>query len=290
MKNSTSAFAVDENLRTPTVGKPWASARPAEESMMPAFANQVVFITGAGSGIGRQLALALAAEGAAVVAVDLKPEPLEALGKDLGDARYAWAIADVTDITGLRSVVKDLERKIGPVDILIANAGIGRDTSALNFHAEDVEAQIKVNLIGVANSIDAVLPGMLARNRGHIVAMSSLASYRGLPKMSGYCAAKAGVNGLLEGMRIELRPKGIHVSIICPGWIRTPLTANIKVPQPYMMDVEYATRRIVDAIRAKKEFIAFPGPARRRMRLLRWLPSRLSDWLVVRVVRRMTAS
>jgi len=289
MKNSPSV-AENQNLPTPTGSNPWASARRAKEAIMPAFANQVVFITGAGSGIGRQLALALAAEGAAILAVDLKPEPLEALGKYLGDARYAWAIADVTDITGLRSVVKDLERKMGPVDILIANAGIGRDTSALNFHAEDVEAQIKVNLIGVANSIDAVLPGMLARNRGHIVAMSSLASYRGLPKMSGYCAAKAGVNGLLEGMRIELRPKGIHVSIVCPGWIRTPLTANIKVPQPYMMDVEYATQRIVEAIRAKKEFFAFPGPARRRMRLLRWLPSRLSDWLVVRVVRRMSAS
>ena len=255
---------------------------------MPAFANQVVFITGAGSGLGRQLALTLAAEGAAIVAIDLKSEPLEVLGRELGGARYAWAIADVTDVNALRLAVKDLEQRIGPVDILIANAGIGRNTSALDFHAEDVEAQIKVNLIGVANSIDAVLPGMLARGKGHIVGISSLASYRGLPKMSGYCAAKAGLNGLLEGMRIELRPKGIHVSIVCPGWIRTPLTADIKVPQPFMMDVEYAAGRIVDAIRAKKQFFAFPGPARRRMRLLRWLPSRLSDWLMVQVVRRLT--
>ncbi|HMF13043.1 MAG TPA: hypothetical protein VKE94_12085, partial [Gemmataceae bacterium] len=93
--------------------------------------------------------------------------------------------------------------------------------------------------------------------------------------------------GLLEGMRIELQPRGIHVSIICPGWILTPLTADLKVPQPFMMDVEFAARHIADAIRVKKPFFAFPGPARRRMRLLRWLPSRLSDWLMVQVVRRM---
>ena len=258
-------------------------------SRMAAFVNQVVFITGAGSGLGRQLALIFAAEGAAIVAVDLKADSLEALGKDLSGARYAWSVADVTDVAALRTAVKDLEQRVGPIDLLIANAGIGCGTSALDFHAEDVEAQVRVNLIGVANSIDAVLPGMLARGRGHIVGMSSLASYRGLPRMAGYCATKSGVNGLLEALRVELRTSGIHVSIICPGWIRTPLTADIDVPQPYMMDVDFAARRIIEAIRKKREFLAFPGPAARRMRLLRWLPSRLSDWLLVQVVRRMTA-
>jgi NAD(P)-dependent dehydrogenase (short-subunit alcohol dehydrogenase family) len=254
---------------------------------MSGFTNQTVFITGAGSGIGRQLAIRLASEGAAIAAVDLKSEPLESLGKELGSARYAWAIADVTDVDALRQAVKELETRVGPVDRLIANAGIGRETSALNFRAEDVEAQIRVNLIGVANSVDAVLPGMLARGSGQIVGISSLAAYRGLPKMAGYCAAKAGVNGLLEALRIELRPRGIRVSIICPGWIRTPLTADIKVPQPFMMDLDYAVGRIVVAIRAEKEFFAFPGQSRRRMQLLRWLPSGLSDWLVLQVVKRL---
>src|SRR5262249_7294080 len=105
--------------------------------------------------------------------------------------------------------------------------------------------------------------------------------------MAGYCATKAGVNGLLEGLRIELRPRGIQVTTICPGWIRTPLTADIKVPQPFMMEVDYAARRIVEAIRAKKTFLAFPGPSVRRMRLLRWLPARWSDWLMVQVIKRL---
>jgi short-subunit dehydrogenase len=255
---------------------------------MAAFANQVVLITGAASGLGRELALHLSREGASLTAVDLKPDGLESLGHALAGKPYAWAIADVTDVNALRAAVKELEYRQGAIDILIANAGIGCATSALEFHAEEVEAQIKVNLIGVANSIDAVLPGMLARGRGHLVGISSLASYRGLPKMAGYCATKAGVNGLLEGLRVELRPRGIHVTIICPGWIRTPLTAGLDVPHPFMMDVEYAAGRIVEAIQKQKEFLAFPGPSHRRVRLLRWLPSRLSDWLVTRSIRRLT--
>lgn len=255
---------------------------------MASFASQTVFITGAGSGLGRQLALTLARDGAAIAAVDLKSDGLESLGKQLAGKPYVWTLADVTDVNAMRAAVKELEKRQGPIGILIANAGIGRDTSALNLRAEDVEAQVKVNLIGVANSIDAVLPSMLARNRGHLVGISSLASYRGLPKMAGYCAAKAGVNALLEAFRVELRPHGIHVTIICPGWIRTPLTADIKVPQPFIMDVDYAAERIVDAIRRKNEFFAFPGPGLRRVRLLKWLPSRMSDWLLEQTVRRMT--
>src|SRR5215831_16422336 len=102
---------------------------------MSTFANQIVFITGAGSGLGRQLALTLAEEGAAIVAVDLKPDPLAALAADLGGRPFAWAVADVTDLPALRAAVNDLEQRQGPIDLLIANAGIGRETSALNFHA-----------------------------------------------------------------------------------------------------------------------------------------------------------
>jgi short-subunit dehydrogenase len=254
--------------------------------MMNSFANQVACITGAANGLGRQLALTLSAQGAAVVAVDLKPEPLASLGEELKGKHFAWAIADVTDLSALRTAIKELEQRQGPIDLLIANAGIGRETSALNFHAEDVEAQVRVNLIGVANSIDAVLPGMLQRHRGHLVAISSLASYHGLPKMAGYCAAKAGVNALLDGLRVELRHQGIAVTTVCPGWIRTALTANINVPHLYLMEVDYAARRIVEAIRRKKPFIAFPAATRRRVRLLSWLPCPLGDWLTIRAMQR----
>src|SRR5262249_14332764 len=151
-------------------------------SRMMTFAKQVALITGAGSGLGRELALRLGQEGAAIAALDLKPEPLAALAKELPGRRVAWAVADVTDRPTLRAAVSGLSQELGPIDLLVANAGIGMVNSALAFRAEDFEAQIRVNLIGVANSIEAVLPDMLKHRRGHLVAISSLASYRGLPK------------------------------------------------------------------------------------------------------------
>src|SRR5262249_6035278 len=164
---------------------------------MSSFSNRVALVTGAGSGLGRQLALTLAGEGAAIAAVDLTAEPLAALAADLPNRPVAWAIADVTDRGALAQALAELQSRLRPIDLLIANAGIGIETTALAFRAADIEAQIRVNLIGVANSIEAVLPGMIERKGGHLVAISSLASYRGLPKMAGYCASKAGVNSLL---------------------------------------------------------------------------------------------
>jgi len=195
-------------------------------------------------------------------------------------------ITSVTDREALHKAVAQVVQRLGPVDLLIANAGIGIETSALAFRAADIEAQVRVNLIGVANSVEAVLPGMLERKRGHLVVISSLASYRGLPKMLGYCASKAGVRSLFDGLRVELTPLGIDCTTICPGWIRTPLTANIDVPQPFLMEVDYAVRKIVEAIRRKRAFYAFPAPAARRVRLLSWLPARLSDWMTLRAMRR----
>jgi short-subunit dehydrogenase len=212
------------------------------------------------------------------------PEPLAALAAQVPGKSFASAVADVTDLPGLRGAVNQLSERLGPIDLLIANAGIGIETSATNFHAEDIEAIIRVNLIGVANSIDAVLPGMLARRRGHLAALSSLASYRGLPKMAGYCASKAGVNALLDGLRVELKAQGIAVTTICPGWIRTPMTEKIDLPpMPDLMELEDAVQRIITAIRKRRPFYAFPRSSAFKVRLLRWLPSRLSDWLVRRM-------
>ena len=114
-------------------------------------------------------------------------------------------MVDVTDLAATRAAVKDLEGRLGPTDLLIASAGIGRKTAADTFSAEEVNAHIQVNLIGVVNAVDAVLAGMRERRRGHLVVLSSLASYRGMPFMAGYCASKAGVNALFDSLRLELR-------------------------------------------------------------------------------------
>jgi NAD(P)-dependent dehydrogenase (short-subunit alcohol dehydrogenase family) len=252
---------------------------------MSTFSHRVILITGAASGIGRQLALALADEGAIIAALDLNAE---GLGKLVGElkGKAAWAVGDVTDRTSLTAAVSYLQERLGPIHTLIACAGVGRETTALAYRAEDIEEIIRINLIGVANSIEAVLPGMIERRRGQIVALSSLASFRGLPRMAGYCASKAGLNALLDSLRVELRPYGIAVTTICPGWIRTPMTAELSVPKSELMDVARAARRMVEVIRRRESFHAFPPTAARRLRLLRWLSNDLGDWLIARMMRR----
>jgi short-subunit dehydrogenase len=249
------------------------------------FVKRTALITGAGSGIGRALAKQLASRGYAIAAIDLRSEALETLALELANRRAAWAIADVTDRRSLRAAVADLQKRLGPVDLLVASAGIGMGTPALEFSAEAFENIVRVNLLGVANSIEAVLPSMLERKRGHIVGLSSLASFRGLPHMAGYSASKAGLNALLDSFRYELKPHNIAVTAVCPGWIRTPMTDTIDLPMHSLLEPEDAARRILAAIERRRAYCAFPLISSCLVRLLGILPARLSDWLMAQVVR-----
>jgi NAD(P)-dependent dehydrogenase (short-subunit alcohol dehydrogenase family) len=254
---------------------------------MDSFTNRVVLITGAASGIGKQLALTLAAEGARLALLDRQAEALDTLAGELKGKPVACAVADVTDLAGMRAAVTQLETQLGPTDLLVASAGIGVRTPADAFRAEDFTAQIQVNLIGVINTLDPLLPGMVERKRGHIAVLSSMASYRGMPHMGGYCASKAGVNSLLDALRVELRPHGIAVTTLCPAWIRTPLTSPLGLPDKDMMAVEDAVNLIVWALRARKPFLAFPMGMAWQARLLRHTPQSISDWLTRRWARKM---
>ncbi len=244
---------------------------------------RTALITGAASGIGRELALQLAKADVAIAALDVNASGLQSLADQLSkqERRCAWSVADVTQAHALKAQVAAVEGQLGPIDLLIACAGLGLETSALDYRADNMNAVLNVNLLGVSNSIAAVLPGMLQRRRGHLVALSSLASYLGMPRMLGYCASKSGVNAIMEGVRGEVKPLGVHVTTVCPGWIRTPMTDQLadKVP---MMDVEPAARRILQAIHKKKTFVAFPPLLVWRMRLLKWSPLFMRDWLLRR--------
>jgi NADP-dependent 3-hydroxy acid dehydrogenase YdfG len=247
---------------------------------MASFKNQVVLITGAGSGIGRQFARVLASEGAAIAALDRDATALQALAEELRERRVATAVADVTDAPALQVAVRQLETALGPTDLLIASAGVGYETSALGWNLDDVTRLLAVNLLGVVNSIDAVLPGMRERRRGHLAALSSLASYRGLPGMAAYCASKAGVNAFLEALRVELKPLGIAVTTICPGWIQTPLTDKLELSRIRKMPVEAAVNRMVASLRARRPFVAFPRSGAWLLRLMSLLPCGLGDRMV----------
>ena len=254
---------------------------------MESFRHRVALITGAASGIGRQLALCLAAEDARIAALDRQSDALDQLAGDLKGKTVACAVADVTDQAAVRAAVTRMEEQLGPTDLLVASAGIGIETPAETFRAADFIAQIQVNLIGVINTLDTVLPGMCQRRSGHIAALSSMASYRGLPHMGGYCASKAGLNSLLDALRVELQPKGIAVTTICPAWVRTPLTTPLGLPDKELMEVEEAVRLILAALHARKPFLAFPAAKAWQGRLLRHTPRPISDWLTRQWARKM---
>jgi len=249
-----------------------------------AASHRVALITGAGSGLGRAIALALAWEGTSIAALDIVEDGLRSLDDDLPRDRYAWARADVTDFDALKKATRELVEKLGPTDLLIANAGIGMETTAASLNPLDIARIIDVNLIGVTNSIAAVLPGMLERRHGHLVAISSVASARGLPRMFGYCASKAGVNAIMDGLRVELRDKGIAVTTICPGWIRTPMTKEVAVPMPGIMEPAEAARHVLHAIRRRKKVYMFPRSIAWQIRAITWLPLSWQDRYLARVI------
>lgn len=242
-------------------------------------------VTGAGRGLGRELALALARSGVVVAAIDRDPAGLIALETELRreGRTIAWELADVTDATSLAAKTALLEEQLGPIDLVIANAGIGKDTPASDLRAEDVATLVNVNLLGVVNTIAAVLPGMIARRRGHIVGISSLASLHGLPRMLGYCASKAGVNAFLESLRLDVSRHGIAVTTVCPGFMKTPMNAE-RPDVDTLMDVHIAVGHIMTAIRRRRRVCAFPRGQAWGLWFVRFLPGWLGDWFVLRSV------
>ncbi len=244
------------------------------------FANQVAIITGASSGIGWALAKELARQGAKVGLVARRRDNLEKLQGEIRAAggQAALAAADVAQRGPTVEAIRSLIEQFGQVDLLVANAGVGAPTALEPLNTSDIEKMFQVNTFGTVYAIEAVLPAMLARGSGHLAAVSSAAAYKGLPGESGYCASKAAVNVFMEGLRIHLRDRGIHVTTICPGFVRTPMTEVNKFKMPWLMGPDEAARRITRALARKKKEYTFPWQMAVLMKVTRWLP----DWLVAR--------
>jgi short-subunit dehydrogenase len=246
------------------------------------FAGQTAVVTGASSGIGWALAKALAAAGARVGLVARRRDALEQLAAEIGQTGGTAAVApaDVGDRVSVVAAIHDVAARLGPVDLLVANAGVGAPTLLEPFNVAEIEKMFRVNTLGVVYAIEAVLPDMLRRGRGHLAAVSSLGAYKGLPGESGYCASKAAVNTFLEGLRIQLRGRGIVVTTICPGFVRTPMTSVNEFHMPFLLEADEAARRIVRALGRRKKVFNFPWPTALLMRLTRWLP----DWVMARTM------
>lgn len=248
------------------------------------WSNKVVMITGASSGIGRALAMVLAARGAKVGLVARRADTLGEIVKEIeSNGGNALALpADVQDDKVVSAAAGHLREHFGPIDVLIANAGVGGTTDATHLQPSDVSPVININVIGAANSVAAVIPEMIARGQGHLVVISSLAAYRGLPKSAAYCASKAAVSAFFESLRLDLEPNGIDVTIIHPGFIKTPLTAGRDAKMPFLMELDDAIEKIVGAIEKRKKSYAFPWQLASIVRAGMIMPYWMYDWIARR--------
>jgi short-subunit dehydrogenase len=246
------------------------------------FADQIAVVTGASSGIGRAIAKVLAAEGCKVGLVARRRDRLESLAAEIAATGGTAAVgaADISDRQQTLTAIAEVSARLGPIDLLVANAGVGAPTLLNPINVADVEKMFRVNVLGVVYALEAVLPDMLKRGGGHVAAVSSLAAYKGLPGESGYSSSKAAVNNYMEGLRIQLRDRGIAVTTICPGFVKTPMTEVNDFNMPWLLEADDAARRIVRALKRKKKVFNFPW----QLSLLMKMTALLPDWAVARAM------
>lgn len=259
--------------------------------------DKTVFLTGASSGIGEALAIALAKKGATLALIARREGLLNELKTECeasGGTARVFA-CDVTDAGALQKAADDFRAEFAHIDVMIANAGIGgnkrnADTPVGNegearrkdadegvrvpwLVPEAVKQVIDINLLGAANAVYAVLSQMIERKSGHLVAISSLAGFRGLPKSAAYSASKAAMTAFFESVRLDVKHLGIDVTIIQPGFIKTPLTSGRESKMPFLMELEDAIPLFIKAIEKKKRFSAFPWQLATMVRLGKIMPA-----------------
>ena len=244
------------------------------------FEKKTVLLTGASSGIGEGLARAISERGGRVGLLARSEDKLELLQTEIESAGgLAIALpADVVDPAAVSDAAERLRTEFGSIDLLIANAGIGgNDKETRTLRPEAVKKVIDINLIGAVNSVSAVLPEMIKRKSGQLVAISSLAGFRGLPKSAAYSASKAGMKAFFESVRLDVRGRGIDVTIIQPGFIKTPLTSGRSAKMPFIMELEDSIPHFLKAIEKRKRFAAFPWQLASVVRLATVFPAPIYD-------------
>jgi short-subunit dehydrogenase len=243
----------------------------------------VVLVTGAANGIGRATAILLARQGTPLGLIDRDVPALADLVRELRDqgSMIRQAPVDVTDRESLHKAIAEIAAALGPIEVLVACAGIGTLTLVPRLETSTLRQTLDVNLVGVAQSIEAVLPGMIALGRGHIVGVASMAGYRGFPWMISYSASKAALIAYLEALRPGLRRRGVTVTTVCPGFVRTRMSTEIPYQRPVkMIEPEAAARYLIRAIERRPRNCIFPWTMRVGLAVLRYMPDSAFDRLM----------
>ncbi|WP_416899095.1 MAG: SDR family NAD(P)-dependent oxidoreductase [Minwuia sp.] len=234
----------------------------------------LVWITGASQGLGRQAALEFAKRGWRVAATARNEENLKSLEAEaaghLGDVTAFPG--DVTDPKRMAEVISEIETQLGDITTAVLNAGTYYPMMGRDFSAETVRKQFEANVMGAAWPLEHLIPRMIARKRGRIYLVASVSGYCGLPRAGAYGMTKAGLINLAESLRTELKPLGVTVGVVNPGFIDTPLTQKNEFPMPMLMPVDKAAREMVDGVLSGKFEVVFPRTFVWLMKLGRMLP------------------
>jgi len=245
-----------------------------------------VFITGASSGIGLALATEYARRGAVLGLVARRTEALDAFSRRFTDTSVATFRADVRDEQALAVAAERFIAAHGLPDVVIANAGVSKGVATGHGDLAAFREVMDVNCYGMAATFEPFAARMSEARHGTLVGIASVAGVRGLPGSGAYSASKAAALAYLESLRVEMRPCGVAVVTIAPGYIRTPMTAHNPYPMPFLMDADRFAAKAVRAIERKVRFAVFPWPMRIVAVLLGLLPRGLFDALFEKAPRK----
>jgi short-subunit dehydrogenase len=230
--------------------------------------GKVVWVVGASSGIGAATASELEARGATVAISARREQELERVSC----GRMLVVPVDVTNTAAVAAAANRVREVHGRIDVAVLAAGWWQQMDARAWDTEVFDRHVQVNLVGTSNAIAAVLPEMLERGSGVIAGIASVAGYRGLAGAEAYGATKAAQINLLEALRVQVRRSGVRVTTVCPGFVRTELTAGNAFPMPFLMDADEAARAICDGLERGRTEIVFPLPMALLMKAARLVP------------------
>jgi NAD(P)-dependent dehydrogenase (short-subunit alcohol dehydrogenase family) len=183
--------------------------------------------------------------------------------------------ADVTDVSSIAAASMRIRERLGPIDVAILSAGYWKPMNPAHWDTEVFDRHVRVNLCGMSNAIAAVLPEMLRQRSGVIAGIASVAGYRGMAGAEADGATKAAQINMLESLRVHTRRTGVRVTTICPGFVRTDLTAGNRFPMPFLIDADQTARFICDGLERERTEIVFPARMAVLMKLGRLVPVRV---------------
>ena len=249
--------------------------------------NKVIWITGASSGIGRCLALKFANEGWVVAASARREDLLKELNS-VNQNIHSFPL-DVTNIDQCKTVFKSIIEKFKDVEISVFGTGIHDPRSEKSFNLEKIREITEVNYFGTLNCINAVYDYYKNKESGQISIVSSVAGYRGLPAAGAYCASKSALSSFAESLYFEMKRRNVRVSLVCPGFIKTPMTDKNDFPMPMIKSPEFAANQMYTGLIKKTGFeIHFPKAFTFLMKFLKILPSSIYFKIVEKGMKKIT--